>query len=310
MVTFVYSPEYYCDIGQHVFPVLKFRLLYERIKDDPAFAGARFVSPSPASIEDLRLVHTEQYIKDILAFRHTKSTRNSELPISEQIINAYVVGTGGTICAAEAACPGSEKEGSRPAPRVNAGMNLTGGFHHAFSDHAEGFCYVNDIAVAIRKLQREKKIKRAFVVDCDLHQGNGTAHIFRGDPNVFTFSIHQENLYPLKQKSTLDIGLPNHTSDREYLAHLESHVPRIMAEFRPDIVFYLAGADPYEGDQLGSLRLTMKGLQRRDELVFRECKAHGMPVCVVVAGGYAFHTEDTIQIHYNTCCALMNAFGG
>jgi acetoin utilization deacetylase AcuC-like enzyme len=188
-------------------------------------------------------------------------------------------------------------------------MNLTGGFHHAFPDHAEGFCYVNDVAVAIRKLQLERRIKRALVVDCDLHQGNGTAYIFRGDPDVFTFSIHQEKLYPVKQRSSLDIGLPNLAGDAEYFGHLERHVPRIMEEFRPDIVFYLAGADPYEGDQLGSLRLTMKGLRRRDELVFKECAGRAVPICVVVAGGYAFHAEDTIQIHCNTCKALMEHFG-
>jgi len=320
MVTFVYSPLYYCDIGQHVFPVEKFRLLYERLKADPAFANARFLAPPPTSPEDLRLVHTKEYIDDILSYRHTKLTRDSELPISEQIINAYIIGTGGTILAAGAALGLPDARG-RDAPSgrlyrnpcapgsVNAGMNLTGGFHHAFPDHAEGFCYINDVAVAIRKLQLEQKIKRAFVVDCDLHQGNGTAYIFRNDADVFTFSIHQENLYPRKQKSTLDIGLANHTGDEEYLGLLERHVPGIMERFKPDIVFYLAGADPYEGDQLGSLRLTMKGLRRRDELVFRECAKHAVPVCVVVAGGYAFRTEDTIEIHVNTCRALMDFFG-
>ena len=322
MVTFVYSPEYYCDIGPHVFPVVKFRLLYERIKDDPAFARARFLSPTPVSAEDLHLVHTKEYIRDILSYRHTELTQSSELPISKQIIGSYLIGTGGTLLAAEEALlvaqPPSAvqnrrgdgaSEGGR-ATRLNAGMNLTGGFHHAFPDHAEGFCYVNDVAIAIRKLQLERKIKRAFVVDCDLHQGNGTAYIFQDEPEVFTFSIHQEDLYPFKQRSSLDIGLPDLTGDQEYLAHLERHVPRVMEEFRPDIVFYLAGADPYEGDQLGSLRLTMKGLRRRDELVFKECAGRGVPVCVVVAGGYAFHAEDTIRIHCNTGRALMESFGG
>ena len=259
--------------------------------------------PTPVTPDDLRLVHTKEYIQDILAYRHTERTRDSELPISEQIINAYIIGTGGTILAAEEALASSSGDKS------SGGMNLTGGFHHAFPDHAEGFCYINDVAVAIRKLQLEQKIKRAFVVDCDLHQGNGTAYIFRNDPDVFTFSIHQENLYPRKQKSTLDIGLADHTGDEEYLGLLERHVPGIMERFKPDIVFYLAGADPYEGDQLGSLRLTRKGLKKRDEIVFGECVKHGVPVCVLVAGGYAFHTEDTIEIHVNTCRALMDIFG-
>ncbi len=303
MVTFVYSPAYYCDIGRHVFPTVKFQLLYDRIRRDPLFAQARFLTPGPVSVEDLCLVHTRDYVRDILSHRHTELTRNSELPISDQIINSYLVGTGGTILAAEQAIAFSQ------TARVGAGMNLTGGFHHAFPDRAEGFCYINDVAVAVRKLQFEKKIARAFIVDCDLHQGNGTAYIFRNDPGVFTFSIHQENIYPFKQKSGLDVGLAEGAEDAEYLAHLEEHVPRIMQDFRPDIVFYLAGADPYEGDQLGSLRLTMRGLRRRDDVVLRECAARRVPVCVVVAGGYAFHTEDTIQIHYNTCRALLDAFG-
>ena len=303
MVTFVYSPEDYCDIGQHVFPVEKFRLLYERLKGDPAFAQARFLAPTPVSREDLRLVHTKEYIDDIFSYRHTELTGDSELPISEQIINAYVIGAGGTILAAAEALASSGKG------KAAAGMNLTGGFHHAFADHAEGFCYINDVAVAIRKLQFEGKIKRAFVVDCDLHQGNGTAHIFRSDPSVFTFSIHQEDLYPHKQKSTLDIGLANDTGDEEYLGLLERHVPGIMDKFKPDLVFYLAGADPYEDDQLGSLRLTMKGLRQRDEIVFGACARQAVPVCVVVAGGYALHTQDTIEIHANTCRALVETFG-
>ncbi len=180
-------------------------------------------------------------------------------------------------------------------------MNLSGGFHHAFPDHAEGFCYTNDVAIGIRRLQRDRQVSKFLVVDCDLHQGNGTAHIFQEDPDVFTFSIHQENNYPIKRKSDLDIGLANRTDDATYLAHLHRHVPRMMDDFAPEFVIYLAGADPYEYDQLGGLSLTIDGLQERDEFVIGECVRRDIPVAVLLAGGYAVNTDDTVTIHCNTC---------
>lgn len=298
MLTFVYSPAYYCDIGRHVFPVMKFGLLYHRLKSDARFAGAPFLEPAPVTKADLELVHTPRYIDDILHCRVTTRTVTSELPMSKQIIDAYLIGTGGTLLAARSALE-----------HGGAAMNLTGGFHHSFPDHAEGFCYVNDVAIAIKKLQSERAIERAVVIDCDLHQGNGTAFIFRGDDSVFTFSIHQEHLYPIKEESDLDIGLPNLVDDGEYLRRLNKHLPGILNEFRPQVAFYLAGADPYKEDLLGSLRLTMAGLRQRDELVAGECAKRAIPLAVVVAGGYAEKTEDTIEIHYNTCRVLLDRFG-
>jgi len=298
MLTFIYSPAYYCDIGPHVFPVVKFGLVHDRLRSDPLFAGVEFLAPDAVTRSDLSLVHTPQYIDDILNLRMTTRTLTSELPMSKEIIDAYLIGTGGTVLASRSALE-----------HGGAAMNLTGGFHHCFPDHAEGFCYVNDVAIAIRKLQREALVERAVVIDCDLHQGNGTAFIFRGDETVFTFSIHQEHLYPVKEESDLDIGLPGLTRDEAYLQYLHDHIPRILDDMRPQLTFYLAGADPYAGDQLGSLRLTLHGLKRRDQYVLGQCAERGIPVAVVMAGGYAVDTADTTEIHYNTCRALIDKFG-
>jgi len=291
---FVYSPEYYCDIGPHVFPTAKFRLTYEALLAEGRVGGKRMFEPEPIGAADLGLVHTSEYLSDLFNYSHSPRTISSELPISKQIVDAHLLATGGTLLAA------------RSALEAGAAMNLNGGFHHAFPDRAEGFCYVNDCAVAVRTLQREGRIGRAAVVDCDLHQGNGTAFIFKGDPTVFTFSIHQERLYPIKQKSDLDIGLDERTGDEEYLAHIREHVPRILDSHEPDLVFYLAGADPYREDQLGDLGLTIEGLRARDQLVAEACAARGIPLAAVMAGGYARDTRDTVQIHLNTCHVLLD----
>ncbi|HID20312.1 MAG TPA: histone deacetylase [Methanophagales archaeon] len=180
-------------------------------------------------------------------------------------------------------------------------VNLGGGFHHAFPDHAEGFCYTNDIAIAIRQLQHERAIRKAAVVDCDVHQGNGTAYIFQNDPSVFTFSIHQENNYPVKQESDLDIGLDDYTNDSEYIRHIQRVLPQILEEFQPDFLLYAAGADPYMDDQLGGLSLSIDGLKRRDKFIISGCVTRGIPIAIVLAGGYAVKTDDTVEIHCNTC---------
>jgi acetoin utilization deacetylase AcuC-like enzyme len=180
-------------------------------------------------------------------------------------------------------------------------VNVGGGFHHAYPDHGEGFCVLNDFAVAIRSLQKNKIVERAMTVDCDVHQGNGTAAIFGGDHTVFTLSIHQENNYPYpKPPSSLDINLDDGVGDEEYLRELAKGLDGALAEFNPDLIFYMAGADPYRDDQLGGLRLSLEGLQRRDRLVFEKARAKNIPVAVTLAGGYARRLEDTIQIHSNT----------
>jgi acetoin utilization deacetylase AcuC-like enzyme len=285
----VYSPQYYCDIGPHVFPVEKYRLILERLVEEGHVRPDEVLEPQPPPREDLLLVHTADYLDDLENLRWTRRTAFSELPLTAEIVRAYVLAAGGTTLAA------------REALRRGVGVNVGGGFHHAFADLASGFCYVNDLAVAVRVLQREGLVRRAAVVDCDLHQGNGTAVIFRDDASVFTFSIHQEHLYPVKERSDLDIGLNDLVGDEEYLLELEAALPRVLDGHRPEIVLYQAGADPYQDDQLGSLRLTMAGLERRDRLVLEGCERRGMPVVVTLGGGYARELNDTVAIHSQTC---------
>ena len=293
---FVYADGYYADIGVHIFPVVKYRLVYQRLRERGMISG-RLIEPEPASRADLLLVHDRDYVEDLMHARSTERTSSSELPISKEIIDSLLLATGGSIRACEKAL------------QQGCAVNLSGGFHHAFPDHAEGFCYINDMAVAIRRLQKQRKETRVAVIDCDLHQGNGVAFIFRDDESVYTFSIHQRDLYPPKQDSSWDIHLKNGVGDDEYLGHLEKAIPAIMEKFKPDFVLYQAGADPYEGDQLGALRLTMEGLKKRDDLVFGECKKHGVPVAALLGGGYARNTDDTVTIHVNTCLAAMECFG-
>lgn len=293
---FVYSPRYYADIGYHVFPITKYRLVYEKLKNEARIPDKEFYEPEPATEAELSLVHTREYLDDLKNCRWTPRTYYSELPISSEIIELFILAAGGTILA------------GRLAWQFNWAVHLCGGFHHAFADKAEGFCYINDLAVAVRVLQKEGLVKRVAIIDCDLHQGNGTAVIFQNDPSVFTFSIHQRDLYPIKEKSDLDIHLPNGVTDEEYLEHLRNHLPGIFQKFKPEIVLYQAGADPYLEDQLGSLKLTIEGLKQRDTYIFNLCKQNHVQVAVTLGGGYAFNTDDTVQIHYNTCILAREIF--
>jgi acetoin utilization deacetylase AcuC-like enzyme len=286
--TVVHSPEYHCDIGSHVFPVEKFERVRRCLVESGDVRDDQILCPGLASRGDLLLVHTAEYLDDLEHLRWTPRTACSELPLTAEIVRAYVLAAGGTTLAA------------REALRGGAGVNIGGGFHHAFADLASGFCYINDLAVAIRVLQRERLVQRAAVVDADLHQGNGTARLFRGDSSVFTFSIHQEHLYPVKQHSDLDIGLENGTGDDEFIARFGVGLEHVWAH-RPELVLYQAGADPFQDDQLGSLRLTHAGLERRDRLVLEGCAGRGIPVVVTLGGGYARRLEDTVRIHVRTC---------
>jgi len=293
-IVFAYSDSINADIGNHVFPIQKYDLIHQKLMSEGILTEDYFMESPIATAEDLLLVHTENYVRDFTSLRWTARTMNSELPLTAGIRDSYLLGTGGTILACQKALD------------CRVAVNLSGGFHHAFPDHAEGFCYTNDIAIGIRRLQRNNGIKKFFVIDCDVHQGNGTAFIFRTDPDVFTMSIHQEDNYPIKQKSDLDIGLRDRTDDVTYLAYLREHVPRIIDDFAPDLVIYLAGADPYENDKLGGLSLTIDGLRQRDEFVMRRCAEKNIPVAVLLAGGYAIKTDDTVTIHCNTCKVAYN----
>lgn len=291
---FVYSPAYCCDVGPHVFRTEKYHLLHEKMVETGLVRPEDFLTPEPARREDLELVHTARYLNDLLSYRYTPRTISSEMPISKEIVDAFVLGAGGTVLACRLA-----------AKERTFAMNMAGGFHHAFPDWAEGFCYVNDVAVGVQRLRKDGLVQRAMVVDCDLHQGNGTAYIFQNEPEVFTFSMHEQAIYPVKRKSDLDVNLPSFSSGEYYISELERHLPKILDAHRPEFVFYVAGADPYAEDQLGTLGMSIADLKRRDEIVLGACAERGLPVAVALAGGYAPHVEDTVLIHYNTAVAMV-----
>lgn len=295
----VYSEQYVVDIGPHVFPVAKYPLTVDRLIRERGVERHEFLEPERATRDQLLLAHTPEYITDLTELQWTHRTMRSELPLTAEIANAYILAAGGTILAAREA-----------VVRRGFGVHVGGGFHHTYPDHAEGFCYVNDIAVAIRTLQREGRIERAAVVDCDLHQGNGTAKIFQGDDTVFTFSIHQENNYPVKEPGDMDIGLRDGATDREYLLALGQCIPKRLDAFKPDLVVYVAGADPYENDMLGGLAVSIDGLSKRDDMVIDYCAEHSIPIASVLAGGYAQNTDDTVEIHTNTCRKMIEKARG
>jgi len=291
---FVYSENYNIPLEGHVFPAIKFSLIYKKLKEDPRFQAHKFFEPVPATYEQARLVHTKDYLEDLKYLRFSKRVYRSELPLNKDIIDAFFLATGGTILAAELALD------------IGRAMNLSGGFHHAFADHAEGFCYLNDVAIAIRVLQKNKKIKKALVIDLDVHQGNGIAKIFQKDKNVFTFSMHEEKNYPIKEKSSLDVGLDTGIKDDEYLKLLEENLIYIKKKIEPDIIFYVAGVDPYEMDRLGGLCISKEGLKKRDIMV-REFMPQ-VPIVVVLAGGYAMNTDDTVFLHVQTAEVMADFY--
>jgi acetoin utilization deacetylase AcuC-like enzyme len=294
-----YSPHYYADIGpNHVFPIRKFEEACRRLLGEGILTRSEIYEPQAAPLADVLLVHTEDYVTRLRAGALTpREIRRLGLPWSKALVRRSFLATAGTCQAA------------RFALRDGVGCNLAGGTHHAFADRGEGFCVFNDVAVAIRVLQRDGLIKRAAVVDCDVHQGNGTATIFNGDESVFTFSMHGAKNYPLfKAQSSLDIELPDGAGDEEYHQILSDNLPQVFAH-NPDLIFYLAGADPYEHDKLGRLSLTLNGLQARDEIVLRACKLRGKPVVTVMSGGYAEDILDTVEIHCQTIRAAKAVFG-
>ena len=284
----VYSEKYVTmDLEGHVFPNTKYKLILEEL--EKLGVVDEVLPPIEISPQDLEIVHEREYIDDFVNLRRTFRTLRSEMPLNKSIVEGFILMAGGTL------------QASYVALEDGFGYHIGGGFHHAYEDHAEGFCYVNDIAFAIKKLKLEEKIKRAAVIDCDLHQGNGTAHIFRNDPDVFTFSIHEDPIYPWpKEKSDWDIGLPALTGDEEYMRRLREAVPKIYDDFKPEFVIYQAGADPYRKDILGDLMLSIEGLKERDEIVLGEAHKRGIPVAITLGGGYAPNLQDTVKIHVNT----------
>ena len=320
----VYSDDYFLPIGAHVFPAEKYKLIHDRLLASGIAVPSDFVTPRPATDEDVLLVHTPQYVEKLKT--GTLSPREEiglEVPYSPELVRACWLAAGGSILAADHALSDG------------VACNIGGGFHHAFPDHGEGFCVIHDVAVAIRRMQRDGRIRTAMTVDCDVHQGNGTAAIFAGthgasEPlpstptsglktktrgphagDVFTISLHQENNYPArKPPSSIDVNLPDGIGDDDYLAWLDNALSSGLRQFDPELLCYIAGADPYCEDQLGGLSLTIDGLKKRDELVFRVARARGIPVMVTYAGGYARNVDDTVTIHCNTVIAAKEVFAG
>jgi acetoin utilization deacetylase AcuC-like enzyme len=328
----VYSDAYYLPIGSHVFPAEKYKRIHDRLLASGTAEPSDFVTPHPAADEDVLLVHTPRYVEKLKT--GTLSAREQmelEVPFSPALVKAFWLAAGGSILAADYALSNG------------IAISVGGGFHHAFPDHGEGFCMIHDVAIAIRRMQRDGKIRTAMTIDCDVHQGNGTAAIFAGtqparEPlpsvptstlnpaspdrtaaetktrgahagDVFTISLHQENNYPAwKPPSSIDVNLPDEIGDNDYLAWLDNALSSGLRQFDPELLCYIAGADPYREDQLGGLSLTIDGLKKRDELVFRIAKARGIPVMVTLAGGYARNVEDTVTIHCNTVVAAREVF--
>ncbi len=282
-----YSDEYEADIGPHVFPMKKYRLVKEQLLDTSVATSDDFVEPEPASVDDALLVHTDMYVAKLLnGTLSALEEATLEMPYSKELVEKSFLGAGGTVAAV------------RSAFERGVGVNMAGGLHHAFPDHGEGFCVLNDVAMGVARALEDGLATRVATVDCDVHQGNGTAAIFAGDERVFTFSIHQEHNYPMaKPSSNLDIGLPDGADGPLYLSNLSSALDTIFAEFSPELVLYIAGADPYEHDLLGGLSLTKQNLADRDEAVMSACASEGVPFVVTLAGGYAERTSDTAEIH-------------
>jgi len=322
----VYSDDYYLPIGAHVFPAEKYERVHRRLLRTGVAEPSDFVAPEAASDRDILLVHTPRYVEKLKT--GTLSAHEElqlEIPYSPELVRAFWLAAGGSILAADLAL------------RDRIAFNIGGGFHHAFPDHGEGFCMIHDVAVAIRRMQRDDRIRGAMTVDCDVHHGNGTAAIFAGvrvpsSPlpstggpllppaapaklrnahagDVFTISLHQEHNYPAwKPPSSIDVDLPDKIGDEDYLGWLDHALSSGLRQFEPDLICYIAGADPYREDQLGGLSLTIEGLKRRDELVFRVARARDIPIMVTFAGGYARQVEDTVTIHSNTVIAAKEVF--
>ncbi len=295
----LYSDRYVIELPpKHTFPIQKYRLVRERLLAEQTLGPEELLEPTLADPKDICRVHTRAYWDSVqFGSLSEAAVRRLGLPWSEALVQRSRASVQATLTAA------------RIAIREGIGINLAGGTHHAFPDRGEGYCVLNDIAVAVRTLQHDRWMQRMAVIDCDVHQGNGTAAIFADEPDVFTFSIHGANNYPLhKVPGTLDIDLRDGIGDDEYLTALEPAVSRILTEFQPGLIFFLAGADAHEGDRMGRLRLTHDGLRRRDELVLRACCDAGVPVAITLGGGYGQNVDDTVEAHCNTVRTARTVF--
>jgi acetoin utilization deacetylase AcuC-like enzyme len=279
----------------HSFPKDKYRLLRMRILEKLGAQPVDLQVPKPATYEDIIRAHDPVYIHRLQSGElSAKEVRRVGFPWSAEMVRRACYSAGATI------------EACRAALEEGIAVNLGGGTHHAFSDHGQGYCWLNDGVIAARAIQAEGLVKNILIIDCDVHQGNGTAVIVKKDPTIFTFSIHGKNNFPHhKETSDLDVELADGTEDAEYLKALENGLDASMQNFNADLVIYLAGADPYEDDRFGRLALTKKGLAERDRLVFQNCLAAGLPTAVTMAGGYAPNVQDTVDIHFQTVLSAL-----
>jgi acetoin utilization deacetylase AcuC-like enzyme len=294
-----YSDTFVLPLPEHHrFPMAKYRLLRERLVDEGVLDRRDLHVPEPATWDELRLVHDPEYVDAVATGAlPADAQRRIGFPWSPMMVERSRRSVGATIAAArDVMCRSAESLALH-----GVAANLAGGTHHAFRDRGEGYCVFNDVAVAASLLRRDRVAERIAIVDCDVHQGNGTAAIFRDEPAVFTFSLHGAKNFPFrKETSDLDVTFDDGAGDDEYLAALDRHLPVVLDGHQPDVVFYLAGADPYEGDRLGRRKLTIAGLQQRDRMVFDACRLRNLPVIVVMSGGYAPDVDAIVTIHTNT----------
>jgi acetoin utilization deacetylase AcuC-like enzyme len=286
-----YSDHFVLPLPEgHRFPMRKYSLLRQRVVEAQLVPPEDMQIPEPAGDEQILLVHDAEYLERVKAGTLSeKEIRRIGFPWSPQMVERSRRSVGGTLSACRAAL------------REGIGVNLAGGTHHAYPDHGEGYCVFNDCAIAARAMQKEGLANRIVILDCDVHQGNGTAAIFQEDPSVFTFSIHGAKNFPFhKETSSLDIALPDGTGDETFLDALQGGVQRALELANAELALYLAGADPYMGDRLGRLSVSKAGLATRDRLVFDMCRRADIPFVVTMSGGYAQAIEDTVDIHFQT----------
>lgn len=294
-VHYVHQEHSAVDIGDHVFPTEKYGLLAQYLRDELHVGDERFHGWEDVFDEDLERVHTPRYLQDLRAVRRSWATMSSELPVTAEVIEGFRRMVGGSIAAV------------RLALQHGVGFHLGGGFHHAFPDHAEGFCFLHDMAVAVERLRADEGLGRVLFVDVDVHQGNGTAVVYGGDRDTFTYSIHQDNNYPVKQRSDLDRGLDDGIDDTTYVRQLAHDLDAIDAQFTPELVCYVAGVDAHHEDRLGGLGLSLEGILARDRLVLSRYVGRRIPVAVFLAGGYAPSPAQTARLHLQTARAAEEA---
>lgn len=315
----VYSDGFYLPLGGHVFPGEKYRLIHERLLDTRAATESDFVAPQIIAMDDVLRVHERGYVERLVGGTlSVEEILQTELPYSKALVDATLLGCGGTL------------EAARLGLCNGMACSIGGGFHHAHRGHGEGFCILHDVAIALARLLHDGTIQRAMVIDLDVHDGNGTAAIFQpagahrqaslrygvpsgsmtaSEEGIFTLSMHQQNNYPAyKPPSSIDVPLADGTNDTEYLEALEHALDAAFSHFQPQLVAYIAGADPYVEDKLGGLALSIDGLKERDRMVFRTAQSAGARIFSVYAGGYAMQVEDTVTIHANTVLAAAEVF--